>query len=1096
MQLKITLLFKRFSRRLLLLLLAFSITSPGFAQVSPGGKVTGSINDEKGLPLVGVSVMAVNESTQLKKTTSSDNKGLFTFTDLPAGKGYSFVISYVGFRTQNLKNYEVKTGEQISLIVKMLEDQSDLNEVVVVGYGTQKKVNLTGAVATVNAKTLEDRPIANITQGLQGAVPNLNISFGDGRPGSEGKINVRGYTSINSGGSGGGPLVLVDGVPGAINNLNPKDIASISVLKDASSAAIYGARAAFGVVLVTTKNGKKGRTTITYSNNFGFTDPTTSTDFMTDAYDAAKMNDEAFIRAVGNSYTGYTDEDYAYLLKRRTDKSLPDYIIDNRKGKDQYVYYGDTDWWHTIFRDRQTSMDHSLSVSGGSENTDFLFSGRMYQKNGMMQINQDKYKSYNLRAKINTKVNKWLTIGNNLQFNTSNYDYPGWGVNANFVSVSVHALPSYLPKNPDGTATYRTELNNYTIGDGLFADLLHGKSKGNEKEYEFINLFNVTAHLAEGLELKGNYTYNFKPSSVWARRAQAPWSIYPGVISQFGFDQFSETNYTRQSHVVNIFGDYTKTLGKHTFKALLGYNQELNTYKRVFAQRNDLISQDLNDLDLGSGDVFATGNANEYALLGGFFRLNYDYEGKYLLEVNGRYDGTSKFPPGKRFGFFPSVSAGWRISQEKFFPLKGIVDELKFRGSYGSLGNQQEAAEYGYIPLLSRGTTDYITDGKKTEYLSSPTPISPNLTWERATSVNFGVDAGFLDNRLTATFDYYVRNTFDMLTAGKTVSAVFGAGSPKQNAADLRSKGWELALNWTQNGTLAGKPLNWNIGVGLSDYTAEITRFDNPNNLLNNYYVGQQIGEIWGYRVDGFFKTDEEAQAYKINQNYVNQQRLKAPGNWAKLSAGDLKFLDINGDGIVNNGKNTLADHGDLEVIGNSLPRYSYGINAGINWGNFDISAMFQGIGKQQWYPGNNADKFWGPFSRPYYSFVDKDFLKDVWTPENPNAYFPKLRGYEALNDRGELNVKNDRYLQDLAYIRLKNLTVGFSLPETVLKKIKLSKVRVYLSGENLFTFTKLRSNYIDPEQAAGDYNNSTVDANARVYPFSKVYSFGLDVSF
>ncbi|MCX2453340.1 TonB-dependent receptor [Pedobacter sp. PLR] len=1096
MQLKFTRLLNCHCNKWLFLLLLISGLS-GSALAQQKGMVTGSVNDDKGLPLVGVSVQALNAGTSFKKNTSSDSNGLFSFTDLPLGKGYSFLLTYIGFRTQHLKNYELKAGEKITLLVKMPEDLSDLNEVVVVGYGTQKKVNLTGAVASIDAKTLEDRPIANITQGLQGASPNLNISFGDGRPGAAGKINIRGFTSINSGKTGGEPLVLIDGVPGSINSINPRDVANISVLKDASSAAIYGARAAFGVILITTKNGKNGKTSISYSNNFGWSTPTSSTDFMTDGYDAAMMNDQAFLAAVGDTYTKYTDEDYAYLLRRKTDKSLPDYIIDNRKGKDQYVYYGNTDWWHTVFRDTQTSMNHSLSISGGGESSDFLISGRMFEQNGMMQLNQDKYSTYNLRAKINTKVNKWLTIGNNLQFNASNYDYPGWGVNSNFVSVSVHALPSYLPVNPDGTATYRTELNNYTIGDGIFADLLNGKSKGNEKKQEFSNLFNVAAQITKDLSIKGNYAYTYNPYSIWNRRTQAPWSIFPGVISQFGFDQLSETNYTKQAHVLNLYTDYNKTIGQHTFKGLLGYNQELNTYKRVFTQRKDLVSQDLNDLDLGSGDIAAGGGADEYALLGTFFRLNYDYAGKYLLEVNGRYDGSSKFPPGKRFGFFPSVSAGWRLSQEAFFePLKSSINELKFRGSYGSLGNQTEAAKYGYIELLSRGTMDYIINGKKTEYLATPAPISNNLTWEKARSANFGVDAGFFDNRLTASFDYYVRNTIDMLTSGKTVSSVYGSSPPRENVADLQSRGWELAVNWTSNGNLAGKPFRWSAGLGLSDYNAEITRFDNTNNLLSNYYVGQKIGEIWGYRTDGIFQTDAEAKAYPINQDYVNQQRLRAPGDWSKLAAGDLKFKDLNGDGVVDNGQNTLADHGDLEIIGNSLPRYSFGINAGVTWGDFDLSAIFQGVGKQQWYPGNNADKFWGPYSRPYYSFVPKDFMVDVWTPENPDAYFPRLRGYEALNDRGSLNVKNDRYLQDLAYIRLKNLTIGYSLPENLVKKLKIGRARFYFSGENLFTFTKLRTDYIDPEQAAGDYNNAAEDPNARVYPFNKMYSFGLDVSF
>ncbi|MCY4780748.1 TonB-dependent receptor [Sphingobacterium sp. UT-1RO-CII-1] len=1019
------------------------------------------------------------------KITTTDADGMFSLKhDLQAG--VVLTISCVGYTT-----LDFKVNESRNIVVTM-SDNNDLEEVVVVGYGTQKKVNLTGAVAQIDSKILEDRPVSNATQALQGAVPNLNINFTNGRPGGGGKVNIRGFASINS--ANAAPLVLIDGVPGNINTINPKDIESISVLKDASAAAIYGARGAFGVMLVTTKKGKEGQMTINYSNNFGSAGLTVNTDFMTSGYDAARLNDEAFIRATGNSYTGYTEEDYAELLKRKNDPSLPWVTVQNRNGKDQYVYYGNTDWWNTFYRKRQNSMEHALTFSGGSEKIDYYVSGRLYEKGGLMKVNQDKFNSYNLRSRLNAKVTDWLKISNNTQLNYQNYTYPGWNsssdANNNFISTTVHALPSYVAQNPDGTATYRTELNNYNIGDGIMADLLHGKSKGGEKEYEFINLLEGVVSITQDLTVTGNYTFTYNPINTFNRRTMAPWSIFPGEISYLGNDQYTENMVTNRRHSLNLFANYNKSVGDHNFGATAGYNQELNVYGRIGGRHNNLLSEDLNDFALGTGQMELYGGARTWALQGFFGRVNYNFKDKYLVEVNGRYDGTSKFPKNKRYGFFPSFSAGWRLMEESFMePIKAHVNEAKFRVSYGALGNAQEAAEYGYIPLLNTGNSNYITNGTKTQYLKVPTPISPDLTWERTNTLNFGLDMEFASRRLTTSFDYFIRETLDMLIPGKTLPAVFGAASPKTNAGDLKNKGWELSMAWRDQFTVAGKPMTYNVGLGLSDSKAEITRFDNKEQLLSNYYVGQTLGEIWGYKTDGFFNSDEEAAGWKINQDYVDKQRLAAPGDWSRLQAGDLKFVDVDGDGIVDAGKNTLNDPGDQIIIGNNRARYTFGINLGASWQGIDVSAFFQGIGRQHWWPGANADKFWGPYSRPYYSFVPKDFEADVWTPENKDAYFPLMRGYIALNDRGSLNVKSDRYLQDLAYIRLKNLTVGYTLPQRILKPIKLANARIFASGENLWTATKLKSDYIDPEQAAQE-------ANGRAYPYSKTISFGIDLTF
>ncbi|HEX7754921.1 MAG TPA: SusC/RagA family TonB-linked outer membrane protein [Niabella sp.] len=1041
-------------------------------------QVNGKVIDENGNPLAGVSIIEKGTTNG----TSTKEDGSFSLS--VSNENAILIISTVGYLPQELV---VKEHKHAQIILK--KEDNKLDEVIVVGYGTQKKVNLTGAVSQVGSEVLDNRPVANISQALQGAIPNVNINFNSGRPGSEGSFNIRGNTSINGGGA---PLVLIDGVPGNLNNINPRDVENISVLKDAASAAIYGARGSFGVILVTTKKAKRGKMSVNYSNNFGWAGLTTRTDFITDGYTAAKLNDEAFLRATGNTYTRYTEEDYEELKKRQTDKSLPDVVITNRNGKDQYMYYGSTDWWHTMFRDWQPSREHALSISGGSDKIDFLISGRAYNKEGMMQINQDQYTSYNFRAKLTARLSSKLEVFTNTYFNTNKYTYPGWGYNSNFVSITVHALPSYVPLNPDGTATYSSGLNSYSIGDGIFADLLHGKSKGDEKKLELTNLVGATFKPVKGLEITGNYSYTFNPYSAMQRRTAAPWSIYPGVISYVGDDYLTEVTNLVQYQAVNLFGSYTKKAGDHNFKIMAGYNQELRTYKKDSASNTALLSEDLNDFRLATGQATLDGQSEEWALQGYFSRLNYDFKGKYLLEFNGRYDGSSRFPKRNRFGFFPSVSAGWRISQEPFWQaLKEGINEFKLRGSYGSLGNQQEAAAYGYIQTLRRATMNYIFDGARGQSLAVPVPISQDLTWERSKSIDFGVDMGLLRNRLNITYDWYVRNTLDMLIPGKTLPAVFGEASPKTNAGDMQTRGWELLVAWDDHASVGGKPLNYNVSVGVGDYKARITRFDNPQNLLSNYYVGQQLGEMWGYKVDGFFKTDAEAAEYQklVNQDFVNKQRLGAPGDWSKLMAGDMKFVDVNGDGIVNNGKNTLADHGDLVKVGNNQPRYTFGVNLGADWNGFDLSVFLQGIGKQNWYPGANADKFWGPYSRPYYSFVPVDFPEKIWSEDNPNAYFPKLRGYEALNASGELGVVNDRYLQDLAYIRLKNLTVGYSLPAGLLSKAKITRCRIYLSGDNIFTATKLKTKYIDPEMAAAE-------ANGRIYPISKIYSFGLDISF
>lgn len=1085
-------------KHLFLSLLLLLAANAGFAQEQQTATIQGVVSDEAGKPLPFVSITSKNSITKKLYHAISDTLGRFSFANMPVEGTYSFDFSSAGFQKRSVTGYVVKSNVPNSVYVSLAIDEAKLNEVVVIGYGTQKKVNLTGAVNQITGEELRDRPVTNITSMLQGAMPNLNIRVSSGTPGQMGNLNIRGITSIDGNtAQSGAPLVLIDGIPGTLDRLNPEEVQSISVLKDAASAAVYGARGAFGVVLITTKSGTAGKTVVRYNNSFGFATPTVSTDFMTTAYDWMKLNDAALAHIGG--YSGYTERDYEELLARRNDKvedpSRPWVTIQNRNGKDQYVYYGNYDWWDIMFTKYQPNQNHNLSLSGGNDKVTFMINGNMKTMDGNMRIQTDKYSSKTLRSKITAQLYPWLKISNNTNFYHSNYDYVGREAgssgSANFTHINVHASPAYAPMNPDGTASYRTGLNNYDIGDGIFAMMIDGNTRGRDRKYELTTINEVTITPFKDFNIIGNYSYNMYTDPSFYRSVPAKYSLYPGVIEttpKYSTNKLTESQQFNQVHVVNLYADYFRSFNNtHNVKLLVGYNQELSRPKKITGTRMDLSSETLNDLNLGTGEQTVLGGSDEYALMGIFYRLNYDYKGKYLLEANGRYDGTSRFPKHDRWGFFPSVSAGWRVSEENFFsPLKSIVSDLKIRGSVGSLGNQAIKGFYPYISTLNPGTMAYMLDGERAKYYGVPDPVSGDLTWEQVTSYNVGIDAGFLKNRLNISYDQYVRNTTGMLSAGLQLPNVFGADEPLINVADLQTKGFELTVNWRDQFMLGGKAFRYNAGVTLSDNHTVITNIINNTKLTNSLYVGKQVGEIWGYITDGFFKTDAEAKTYPIDQTWLNRVRQD---NNIPIRAGDLRWIDLNGDGKISQGANTVDDPGDQRVVGNSTPRYMYAFNLGANWNNFDLSMFFQGLGKMDWYPGNNADRFWGPYSRPYFSFIPADFEKDVYSETNKDAYFPNLMAYVALNPNNELRATNNRYMQDLAYLRLKNLTLGYTLPHNLLSRFKVQRFRVFVSGENLVTWTKLRTKYIDPEQAM-----SQIDG--RVYPFSKTYAFGFDVSF
>lgn len=1070
-----------------------------------GITVKGFVRDTDRNPILMASVSVKGTTVG----TYTEDDGSYTITIPVDVSNPVLIFSYIGYDI-----VEERVNNRRTIDVEMESNMTNLDEVVIVGYGVQRKVNLTGAVDQVTSKDIKDRPASNVAQMLQGKVPNLNITFaGGGAPVGTSTIQIRGRGSLDSGGN---PLVLVDGVPGDLDRVAPSDIEAVSVLKDAAASAIYGARGAFGVILITTKSGKKGKTSISYSGNVGWLKPTVNTDYDTNGYESVVMNDDAFRRATGNTYTRYSEEDMAELEARRYDKTehpdRPWVVIKPLAslGRDIYNYYGNYDWYHTIYRKVQKTQSHSINISGGSDKINYMLSGSYYQHNGIMRINQDKMKKYTFRGKIEAELFPFMKIRNNTNFFDREYSYPGreGDTNQNFYNTMFHALPAYAPQNPDGTATFKTLKNNYQIGDGQFAMLLDGNTKGKKAVRQFSTTTGLELTFFDNkLKLMGDYTFTYYQHDDWYRNAVAYYSIEPGkleVVNNFNKDDFRKVMWSRPQHSFNAYFNYNDTFGKHHNIGITGgINYEDLRHYRLYGFKRDLVTTQQSDLSLGTGEMEASGGAFQWTLFGAFFRANYDYAGRYLLEVNGRYDGTSRFGSDDRWVFCPSASAGWRASEEKFFePIKNVVNNLKIRLSYGTLGNQlpngySTSTVYPYLPTMPIRMDEWLVDGNRLQSVTAPNPVTADLTWEKVTTINGGLDINFLNNRLSFTGDIYLRKTTDMLVKGKTLPAVYGADFPRENAADLETKGFELSLRWEDRFQLKGKTFNYGVTVGLGDALSKVTKYDNPTKLLqidngnkqlSNFYEGQTLGEIWGYRVEGLFKTDEEAANYKVNQRRVNSRILKAPGDEGKLRAGDVKFIDLNGDDEISPGLSTVDNPGDMVIIGNTTPRYNYTFSLSADWNGIDVSAFFQGIGKRDWYPGTEADKFWGPYSRPYITALPANFRDDIWSEDNPNAYLPRLRAYTALDSNCELSVANDRYLQSLAYLRLKNLVVGYTLPARWTKHIGVNRCRVYLSGENLFTWTSL-TDYIDPEAA-------NVSNHARVYPLSKVFSFGIDITF
>ena len=1053
-------------RKIFLLLIAlWSTTSLLWAQ---NKQISGTVTDEKGTPLPGVSV-------QIKSTTrgvATDFDGKYS---IEASPGNVLLFSFMGYASQEKTVGKGGGGNSLIINVKLKEDTQELGEVVVVGYGSQKKENLTGAIATVDAKVLESRPLTTIGQGLQGVIPNLNITTSNGRPGSGSSFNIRGYTSLN----GGSPLVLVDGVQMDPNQINPNDVENVTVLKDAASAAIYGGRAAFGVVLITTKKGKKETPMqINISSDYSITRPTRLPDLVNSVeYLQMYMEADRTGRATGSGVgsQNFTDTDLQkakeYLANPTPANSV--YIDPNDARK--YRYVGNTNWIKEMYPGWASQTQNNISLSGGTNKTTYLASVGMFSEDGLFKKAKQKFERYNITLNINTDITKWLSLHLKSTVNHKDNDQPanvGRGFSAERFATDVKPLmPVY---HPDG----------HFSGQGNFTNPLAVIATGARDTYKSDDIWitsGFTLTPIKNIKIVGDYTWNpyhmnSKNNVKMFKEYGAPTdgtSIYdPDKATDLGYYPHNNpaTVYEANSHdlykAANIYAQYENTFAeKHYFKAMVGYNQESKHNESFSVQVKNLVNQDYPFLKLNNDDKPSVGSGiSDWALIGSFFRLNYVYNQKYLVEVNGRYDGSSRFSRENRYVFSPSASLGWRISKEKFFePINSVVSDLKFRVSYGKLPNQQVNALYPYLPTMPYGNqTGYIFGTQQLPYVSAPGLVSNNFTWEEVATRNFGVDFGFLNNRLTGSFDYYIRNTTGMLVNGLALPAVLGVGAPQRNAADLETKGFELTLGWRD---AIGEDFKYGVSFNLADSRSFITKYDlNPTGSLGDYYVGREIGEIWGYTTEGLYQTDEDA---------AKLDKTKLAGY--KWLAGDVKYKDLNGDGKIDYGKNTLDDHGDLSVIGNNQARYTFGLNLNTEYKGFDFTVFFQGVGKRDYML--NDVYFWGFSNADEWSVPATNQL-DHWTPENPNAYYPRLRFGGWGNTRTQT-----RYMQDASYIRLKQITLGYTLPKEVLTNIGLQNLRLFITGQNLCEWTKLIKSY-DPELLSQNY------------PINRVITIGVQARF
>lgn len=1026
----------------------------GMNIVQQGSVCKGVVKDANGETIIGASVV-------VKGTTNGTITGLDGDFEIPnVEKGTTIVISFVGYQTQEI----VWNGQPINITLQ--DDTKLLDEVVVVGYGTQKKVNLTGAVSMVDSEVLASRPVSNVSQALQGQIPGLNMSVSNngGSLESTMNFNIRGTGTLGSG-SSASPLVLIDGVEGDMNTLNPNDIENISVLKDASSSSIYGARAAFGVILITTKNGKAGKTHVNYSGNVRFNDGI-GIPKMANSYDFATMFNAA---NVNDGKTPIFNDAYMQNIKDYMDGKLTQSTVANGNvwAKWNEGAYDNIDWFNEFYKSWVPSQEHNLSISGGNEKVTYLLSGSFLDQNGLLRHGTDKFQRYTLNSKISVKLADWVTMNYNNKWTREAYDRPTYMTGLFFHNIA-RRWPTCFVKDPNG----------HWAADMEILQMEEGGKQNNEKNWMTNQLQFVFEPIKDWhINLEGSLRqYNEK--SHWAVLPIYGYDTnnQPYLLSwNGGAPGYSEVQDYRSSEdyfSTNIYSDYSKTIGDHYFKVMAGFNAELYKTGSLTGFGTDLITPTVPELNTTQDNKNTYNSASELAIAGFFGRVNYNYKERYMLEANLRYDGSSRFIGDKRWGLFPSFSLGWNIAREEFFePLNSVVGTLKLRGSWGQLGNNETEAWYPFFQTMPTGTTNsgWLLNGVRQNTAGTPGIVSSLLTWETVESWNVGVDFGLFNNRLTGSFDYYQRYTYDMVGPAPTLPGILGTSAPAINNADMKSYGWEMELSWRDR----INEFNYGVRFTLADGQREVTKYPNESGDINTWYAGKLDGTIWGYTTVGIAQTQEEMDAHLANNK----------PNWgSKWGAGDVMYADLNGDGEVASGSSTLGDHGDLTVIGNSYARYNFGLTLDGSWKGLDFSVFLQGVMKRDYWL--SGPYFWGASGDEWQSACFTEHL-DYWTPDNPDAYYPKpYFGGITKNQQVQTG-----YLQNAAYLRVKNVQIGYTLPKSWTQKASMESVRFYVSGDNLLTLTGI-SAIFDPETLGGDWGPG------KLYPLQRTISVGVNVNF
>lgn len=1039
------------------------------------GVCKGVVNDNQGETVIGASVV-------VKGSTNGTITGLdgdFTLDNVK--RGDVIQISYIGYVSQEV----VWQGTPLNITLK--EDSQTLEEVVVVGFGSQKKANLTGSVSQVKMDdVLGERPVTNVKNALQGSMPGLMVS-GGASPGEAKSFNIRGTVSIN----GMNPLVLIDNVEGDIDLLNPEDIESVTVLKDAASSAIYGARAAAGVILITTKKAKKGeKFNLNYNANFGFqtsinSPKQASLDEYLRAYQAAGFSETYY---AGNGSVSKWRE---YLAGYKENPAAYPTVGDGIYiGEDGAPYYLNDKDVYKAFQETSFMQTHNLTANGGTEKLRYRLSAGLTKEDGPLIESKDTYMRKNISSFISADITDWLTQEADFRYTVADRSEPMGSGDGIYCMNHISFYPSGMMPGSVNTSVGK-DLPLITPENQIRYNNPYLTDTDNTRIY-----LRTIMRPIKGLELVGEYTYDRKnwQKSYYAKK----WEY---TTEQLGSNNSVTSDYLFKSedhedyNALNLYGTYNFSIKEdHMFKVMAGFNQERKQNSWISVQTHDMIAPSAPSFTSATGKIIPQNSYSDYAIRGAFYRINYNYKDRYLFEANGRYDGSSKFPKDDRFGFFPSFSVGWNIARESWMEKAlDYVSDLKLRASWGQIGNQN-IGNYGYYSTMQPvGNSNYwLKDGEFITYISTPGLVSNSFTWETVETLDIGFDASMFNSRLQVTFDWYQRTTRDMLIAGIQLPAVVGTSAPMRNAADMRTRGWEIAVNWRdQIGDW-----KYNVGFNLYDYKSKITKYSNNEDKLlsQNYYEGKTLGEIWGYVSDGFYTIDD----------------FDGPGTWqlkdgvASLDGynprpGDEKFVNLNDDrgtNEINSGLNTVDSPGDQKVIGNSTPRYNFGVNLGVSYKGFSLSAILQGTAKRDVWIGGmslfpfggsakayypvfyNQTDYWEPMGSCDGQYTEND--REYWVAKNPDASLYRL--YSNMQNHGSNQRASTKYLQNGAYMRLKNITLAYTFPKALISKVSLSALKVFVSAENLATISSLPKGY-DPERLSWGY------------PFYRTLSFGLNVT-